>query len=290
MKKFTEFDDIYGSDLSEISQDGTLRWTFVSKKEDGSLVAQHEWVKCRDFLGDAVMSTAWNEAIPKIYGFEFDGEDNPIDRDKTRLIMRVSSEGEAKYLLENIEPLNKVFKETGKGLTTVEEIESSDPLLNARYFLAEGDSVWADHPASLSFYTLLLRVATTASAKGDFVSLSKDYDAQSCNDSSYLRPLNRAFGSIKGFIDLMGDLDLQPFKDSINASGESEYAHEYGGVQSLSNLILAHRSGDYEAIEHLEEDGSCWDYSDYEDPSIFQPNWEAAKRMLFKLGKQAKAA
>lgn len=245
MKQFVEYEDPY-ADLSEIGQRGSLRMAFATMTGNESYETQHLFVKCRDFLNDAVIGSHGSYETPEIYGFKFDGENNPIDRDKTRLILRVDEATEEyKNFRSNLKKFNDMISESNMERTRAWVCERKGGSMGCKYVLVEGDSRWVDHVTAMSFYSLMLRTLTTSKVPEDmsYADYLKNKDYHSYNDNQYLEDFNEAFEHPKDFISKMELLDMSAVHRSIEELDEMEPAHERGGIQVFSQLVLAFRRG-----------------------------------------------
>ena len=248
MKTFVEYEDPY-ADLSEIGQVGTLRFCFATFTDDNTVRGQHLFVKCRDFLNDVVIGSHGGYETPEIYGFTYDGKANPIDTDKTRMVMMMRTEREANNFKLNLKKLNNMLTSSGLEKTTIEEINvpSSENELatEKRYFLVEGDAQFTKHVTSMSFYSLMLRVSTTYEIPQDmsFARYLHEEGLHSINDLEYLQEFNSAFNHPKDFIRNMELLDMEDVHSSVRNLEEMEPAHERGGIKIFSELVKALRIG-----------------------------------------------
>lgn len=276
MKKFHEMIDLY-ADLSEIGQSGTLRFAFATIEDGDVIRAQTLFVKCRDFLTDTVVGSAGGYQTPRIYGFTYDGENDPLDSDKTRLVLRLSTAKEQLALVTNKGKLNNMFVNAGVERTTVQEIEpeGATSAMSAKYYLVEGDVRWSKHPLSISFYTLLLRVITSQVIPNDIslVQFMKEVSYHSYNDWSYLKSFWKVFDHPNDFIKKMDLFDLRDVHDSVRAEDEMDHVHNHGGIQTFCELIHYSKTNslsDYLEIDYdYEEEGS--DNYDEEEARLIYP-------------------
>lgn len=266
MKKFIEYEDPY-ADLNEIGQAGTLKFCFAKSTQNGEVIrGQHVFVKCRDFLNDVVIACDGSYTTPNIYGFQYDGEDDQIDTDKTRLVLLMRTKWEPKNFLRNLTKLNNMLKSAGMEPCRVQEVEHSVHLEDGEntYFMVEGDKRWSRHVTSLSFYTLLLRTATVKTIDEDnsFAQYLRREDLHDYNDWEYLSEFNRAFKHPAEFIKNMELLSMENVHMSIRECDEMEHAHERGGIMVFSVLVHKLRTG--KVYDYIENECGFYDEVDLE--------------------------
>ena len=92
----------YKTTYSEIGQDLDVRMSFVKLTEDKQYVNAFNFVKCRDFLGDA-MDALLNKKKNSIYGFVFDGKKDTFIADKMTLILQIPSKIKFEDIKANVE-------------------------------------------------------------------------------------------------------------------------------------------------------------------------------------------
>lgn len=147
--------------LNEIYQQTGMLFAFVGSPKEGFKVC-HPWVKCRDFLHDAVRSQLTGRPCA-VFGFRFDPAKNPkIDLNRMRMLVTKSlNTGElpefrdkmaaALKLLNHFERYSKI------SLSTIQEVDAKGSGKSA-IFLFTGSKMWVRSPFMISLYTLLIRL------------------------------------------------------------------------------------------------------------------------------------
>lgn len=150
-KKLNPYKDTKG--LAEINQSIVVRMSYVRKEQDGSYTQLHNGVKCRDFLGDALWATQQKFKV-SIYGFSFDGKNNPIDLDKIRFVLNFSDTTEEvkNNFLNNLELLHEIERKHKLTLTRVYRVSRSK-----NKFIVEGSKFWLKSVFNISLYTFLFK-------------------------------------------------------------------------------------------------------------------------------------
>ncbi len=179
--------------LSEIYQTSKITFAFLSAPRDGNKQC-HQFVKCRDFLQDA-LRTSLTGVASKIYGFEFDVKKNPpIDNRKTRMIIRsnMADKEFEKVILKAEKLLHHYEHMAGVVSTSISK--------NGKDYILCSSNFWMFSPVLISLYTLLIRLGEydLNFTKFDNVSLLKAYDTlakstKTDNEVSYVR-------SVKAYI------------------------------------------------------------------------------------------
>jgi len=131
--------------LSEEYQPTGMYFAFLSTKNEMC----HTWIKCRDFLQDAVRNQLTGRS-DEIYGFCYLPKENPkIDLRKTRLLVKgIKLDEVIKYSLQLVNHYERVA-----GLTPISKVVKTDDMY---IFLGPGE--WSQSPVLISLYTLLIRL------------------------------------------------------------------------------------------------------------------------------------
>jgi len=150
--------------LSEIYQKTGMVFSFVSSPTNG-LKQCHEWVKCRDFLHDAVRTQITGNPS-QIFGFKFLKGTNP-EIDLTKMRMLVSKNGltsskkdiddftaKMKSSLQIIKCFEKIAKVKPSILKKIDTNGSSYTSI----YMFIGDKMWIKSPFMVSMYTFLIRL------------------------------------------------------------------------------------------------------------------------------------
>lgn len=188
--------------LSEIYQQTGMVFSFATAPpKGGQASACHEWVKCRDFLHDAVRSQITGTYC-SIYGFSFDPARNPnVDLKKMRML--VSKNGlKAEELQEfrnkmiaGLALINHFEKTAKVSLSKMEEIDPKNSGKKAVY-LFTGPMMWVRSPFLVSMYTFLIRLGDKQLEFKNVAELKKGLEALaekskagkiSDNDCQYLQ-------------------------------------------------------------------------------------------------------
>ena len=185
--------------LSEIYQQTGMCFAFVTSPSEGRRVC-HEWVKCRDFLHDAVRVQLTKKPCV-VFGFTFNtGVNPPIDLKKMRMLvtkhdMNANGIDSFRHKMANALELVNHFEKVAKvSLTKLEEVDASGSGKPA-VFLFTGSSMWMSSPFLVSMYTFLIRLGdkelvfkTAKDLKEKFKNLNDRSKAGELNDNdaSYL--------------------------------------------------------------------------------------------------------
>ena len=228
--------------LSEIYQQTGMVFSFLSSPKDGYKQC-HEWIRCRDFLHDAVRTTITGNAS-SIYGFRFDLKTNP-PTDLRKMRMLVSKNG-----LKTLEDINE-FKDkmkaglkllqhfekyAGVALSTMKEIEPKGS--KKKYVvLFTGSTIWMKSPFLVSMYTYLIRLGdkklefkTAAQLKKAMQNIA-DNGAKD-NDVTYLKAMWRHLHTVmKERNNLFTKKD--GFDETYFQNTSINNFHNQGGILSL---------------------------------------------------------
>lgn len=147
--------------LSEIYQSTGFKFAFLSSPEDG-LKMCHPWIKCRDFLNDAMRNQITGKK-DQIFGFSYVPGSNPtIDTKRMRmLVKRDAAKGEENVLANTHEMMLDAFnllrfferREKMKPITKLEAVEGHEGL-----YVFTSSSEWILSPFMISLYTFLIRL------------------------------------------------------------------------------------------------------------------------------------
>lgn len=237
------------SNLSEIYQVTGMLFTIASPKdENGDFIQCHPWVKCRDFLHDALRATI-NKNSCSIYSFNFDYNKNPkISLDKIRIIVKYSSGNNVKKYSEAMFHTHML-----NGLALINHYEKIAGVQNSRLYkkktdsdetvwLFSGPKFWLSSSFLFSMYTFLIRLGVkNIEFKDDtdliakLTELSKDTvdkeTGKNDNDLSYLKDTASKLSIfIKKYEEItseMTDKTIFPEELDINTF------HNNGGIVNL---------------------------------------------------------
>lgn len=233
MKKPSKIEYFKDKNLAEIYQKSGLQFAFLSKPSEGSRQC-HEYVKCRDFLGDAVFATLQNKG-KSIYDFSFDPNLNPpIDLTRIRMLVRESNKA-------NFEKLDKTMSKCIALLNYYEakmsRVKSTCVKTKEGEYIISGPGTWLQSPALVSLYTLLIRVSEHNAAKEAY-ELDEDLKPmyisiiEEAKKSGYDYPeisqLNTVYENI---------LSVVRFKDKIfGVSPENRFSAVYYASDNISTI------------------------------------------------------
>lgn len=191
-----------GKSLSEIYQQTGMIFSFVSSPKDGYRMC-HDWVKCRDFLHDAVRAQALGDSC-SIYGFIFDaGINPPIDLKKMRMLVSKHDlkKGDQTAILafkdkmkSSLELLHHYEKYAGVSLSRLKEV-NPEKSGKAAVYLFISPVMWMTSPFLVSMYSFLIRLGDKQikfSDEKDLINKFRElYEAnrkapKSDNDCTYL--------------------------------------------------------------------------------------------------------
>lgn len=233
--------------LNEIYQPTKMIFAFVSSKKDGYRQC-HEFVKCRDFLHDAVRASLQKKSC-EIYGFKYDPEKNPpVDTAKTRMlvskynVLHHADKASDKLLNELKEfmtrgrdILNYYEKLAGlKRRTILHKASVGDENEDGSLWLFEGPGMWMRSSYLVSMFSFLIRLGaknvSVENIDNDFKKLMNEKDNYD-NDVNYLKfCANKLVTVMKGRKELFWNKPI--LKNYPNDVSISSF-HNFGGIVSL---------------------------------------------------------
>jgi hypothetical protein len=138
--------------LTEIMQAVEIKFSFATVNEDNSVQRVHEWVKCRDFLGDVLVGHATKKE-QAIYGFSYGTKDSlPIDDNNLTLLLKFPNATTRNNFMENT-PILDTLNSNNKAQPTAID-KTDDPLI----LLLTSDVRWQRNIPVESFYTFILKI------------------------------------------------------------------------------------------------------------------------------------
>lgn len=227
---------------SEEMQPTGFHYSFVSAPASGRAQC-HTWIKCRDFLQDAVRNklTGRNDSI---YSFTYDPSKDPaIDLTRMRmLVKRLPAPRSAKEENE--------FEEMMKaGLKLVNHFENyaklkpksflmrveNDDAKNKQVYVFCGPGAWVKSPVMITLYTFLIRLGYFKLEFTDEKSLDEALEKlangpNQSNDTRYLKVVKPHLYKV------LDHLDLHSFKQGkeiMYADTAINNFHHHSGVVSL---------------------------------------------------------
>lgn len=226
------------SHLSEIYQPVGMQYAFLSKDNKQC----HPWIKCRDFLHDALRSCITGK-VESIYGFQYNPKtDPPLDLEKMRVLVKrqatrdlgaAADTEKMMYLALNIVQL--VERECGiSPLSKLYKVADA-----ADIYVFEGSKDWMESTFMISLYTYLIRLGGKKiefKSKEEFDKRLEDICAgkittgMSDHDVSYLKSVKPfLYKMVKKRKDLRYEIDGKRF---LNGSSIGSF-HNYTGIVSL---------------------------------------------------------
>lgn len=137
--------------LSEIMQSLDMKMAFVKRQWDGSYTNIHPFVKCRDFLGDALHAVQDKKKV-SIYNFCFDGTKKSMYKRKLMLAVQFpNTESMTNFTNNFVFTMGAIKMQSGvdTGYFTYTE----DPLT----VIITAPVFWQKSVAAISFYTFMLK-------------------------------------------------------------------------------------------------------------------------------------
>lgn len=151
-----------GSNLEEIYQSVAMKFAFASFDGAGNILQTHPWIKCRDYLHDAIR-TQLTGKIADIYGFMFEKGKNPdINLNKTELLVSQQNISNVEEFQTNITKALKLinFYEDLVGVenSSIRKVEADIKRKYNHVWLFDGPKFWITAPHLISMLTFLLRL------------------------------------------------------------------------------------------------------------------------------------
>jgi hypothetical protein len=185
------------NNLAEIYQSVNMKFAFA-KKSEGIFIQCHKWIKCRDFLHDAVR-TALTGKKSSIFGFTFEKGINP-ELDLENMTMLVSQKGLEKEdeLLPNLNRALKIINHyesiAGQPFSKLTKVEPDKISDYKHVWIIQGPKMWMTAPYLISMFTFLLRLGCKNVEFTDSASLEKALEKVSKeekkdNDINYLKTI-----------------------------------------------------------------------------------------------------
>jgi len=236
--------------LSESYQTIGMQYAFLSSESDGSRQC-HPWVKCRDFLNDALRGYLTGKE-EHIYGFSYSLKDNPpIDLEEMRMLVKYKPTKNVKKghkALEDI--LNCSLSilrgiEEHCGISSLSELRCTQ---DREIYLFEGSADWMGSTFMISMYTFLIRLGgrnIVFESKEGFDSelekLSKKTKGMGDNDIYYLQDVKEYIFKI---------IENRENLKYIKEKGKHSFGnvrigtfHNYSGIVSLCKEAKGRISG-----------------------------------------------
>jgi hypothetical protein len=260
-EKVKPFPTSRNTELIEIYQPTGMEFSFLSPKESGNEQA-HQFVKCRDYLQDAVRATLHGKAF-EVYGFRYDPETHPpIDLNSTRVLVSdwalrsgaAPSSGPAKdpkkrskWFLRRLAVAKRMINryESCAGLserTKALKVDFGKGADVSGTWLLEAPRAWLASPCLISMFTLLVRAGMKNLKIGKNSSVSESikrhltknkvrYEEEGDPDAKYLEKCVGFFETIMKNLD---ELFLNSeMKDNYPIDVRIRDFHNCSGIVSL---------------------------------------------------------
>lgn len=184
---------------AEIYQSFNMKFAFANEV-DGKIIQCHQWVKCRDFLHDAVRTMLTGNPST-IWSFTFDKSKNPhFAMDKIMFLVSKKDVTSAKVfrpvLTRALKLINHFENLAGVELSTIKKVEPDKKAGYAHVWLITGPQFWLSAPYLVSLYTFLLRLGDkplkfkdAASLRNELEKLSGSPNPKNENDLKYLKQI-----------------------------------------------------------------------------------------------------
>jgi len=236
--------------LNEIYQKTGMVFSFVSSPTEG-LKQCHSWVKCRDFLHDAVRVQITGTQC-SIYGFRFSkGINPPIDLTKMRML--VSKNG-LKKTKEDLDSFTVKIRSALKMIRCFEKVAKVRPSILKKVdtegssytsiYMFIGDKIWVKSPFMVSLYTFLIRLGDKelvfktedelVLALETLAKTSKPGGNGTDNDLTYLPECYKNLFTIARKHEEMFAVDKNGLHDVYTKPIEIGTFHNQSGILSLS--------------------------------------------------------
>lgn len=165
--------------LCEIYSEG-FEYAFVSPDDEQC----HPWVRCKDFLTDAIWSQIHNKPV-NIFSFKFDKINPRVSLNPVKLIVRNPKRKGDEFdldIAQSVKFLNMIEDRIKLAHSTIEKVSHGKN--TAWMFTCEPR--WIHAPSLLSYLTLLIRVGTHYKDDG-FQEAFRAFKNVKHNDASYLQ-------------------------------------------------------------------------------------------------------
>lgn len=227
---------------AEIYQSFNMKFAFANEV-DGKIVQCHQWVKCRDFLHDAVRTMLTGEKS-SIWSFTFEKGKNPdIAMDKIMfLVSKKDVTNAAKFrpvLTKALKLINYFENLNGVELSTIKKVEADKKAGYAHVWLLTGPKFWLTAPYLVSLYTFLLRLGDkniefkdATSLKKALETLSKQDNTNNENDLKYLKQVWNKMETLVTRHEDLADLNKEGFSGLYYTGASISSFHNRTGVVS----------------------------------------------------------
>jgi len=176
-----------------------FHYAFMST--DGKMC--HHWIKCRDFLQDALRNQLTGRA-DQIYSFHYQpGKDPKVDTKTTRMLVKripapandkaaAEFDSMMKSALMLVNHYERAHKFTPRSTLVKAKHDGKDQYV----YLFRGPGIWSQGAVMIAIYTFLIRLGHFKPTFKDEASLMKEYDrimkdGSNSNDTRYLKTVHK---------------------------------------------------------------------------------------------------
>lgn len=168
--------------FAEIYQDSDLKYAFAVEN-DTEVRQVHDFILCRDFFNEALISSQIGCDAPSIYSFKYPAKEYPIAFDELRMILKGE---DLEKFKKQLWLLNQFEDEAGY-LPTV-----ATPIPDTEFYYLTGDPRWISSTVMISLYTHLIRCVYQYDAAliEDFADFIRGCADELGNAASYQKIIN----------------------------------------------------------------------------------------------------
>lgn len=158
--------------FAEIYQQIAIGFCFAREVGDDTEMI-HDFVVCRDFLGDLVTASHLARDLGTIYSFHADGANTPIYRSRTCLLIHLPK-GEIDIFEKQFHILNDLEQDSGLMMSSWQQVKPDKDWKPGDYIKIVGDVDWQMNSLMISIYSHILRCLCIDTGKepDDFDNLS----------------------------------------------------------------------------------------------------------------------
>jgi len=237
-----------GGSVAEIYQQVNVQFAFLTSPKDGDMQC-HDFIKCRDFLHDAVKAQL-NKNKWTIYGFTYEyGKNPPVCMEAMNMLIRMPGGKSAekafrkfikrsKKLLYHYEDMMKIERSK----VVDDHDKSGNPVA-----IFKGDPIWMSSPFLVSAYTYLIRMGDKDLKFENNTELIKAYQeeikerekaSKMDNDMHYLKDIWNKLDIVLKNTDKLFSLDKNDIDPIFFDKGvQNQTFHDRCGIQSLCKFI-----------------------------------------------------
>ncbi len=150
MPKIIEFQK--PNNLSQASQTLPVLFTFAKQEENGDVQCLHEWIMCRDYLGDAIYANKYKKEL-SVYGFVSTPERTPIPEGDFLMLLKFPAKNHLTTFLDNFPILGGVEEMNKTSPTNISFVQDLTVLLSVNSF-------WKRSIPLISLFSFLIKVCS----------------------------------------------------------------------------------------------------------------------------------